>query len=120
MKYILVMSVLLMAVYNKTSSVLMPDSEKNLILDPVESWQGQTPSTSDVMIGIRHAKHLKVREVLINNIAYKGNYSFDGETLKLRALSRHQNFRRGANFVELIWNNGESFMTVVKYNRVRG
>ena len=114
MKYILLLSVLLMAVYNKTSSVLMPDAAKNFILDPVEAWQGQTPSSKDVLIGIRYAKNLRISEVLVNNEIYHGDYSFDGETLKLQGVKSSKNFRNGANFVELVWNNGDSFLTVVK------
>ena len=118
MKYILLLSVLLMAVYNKTSSVLMPDAAKSFILDPVETWQGQTPSSSDVLVGIRYAKNLRVSKVLVNNQAYKGSYSFDGETLKLQGVKTSANFRNGANFVELVWNNGESFITVIKSRKV--
>ncbi len=117
MKYIILLSVLLMAVYNKTSSVFMPDAAKNFILDPVESWQGQSPSSKDILIGIRYAKKLRISKVLLNNETYTGDYSFDGETIKLQGVKASENFRNGANFVELVWNNGDSFLTVVKARR---
>ena len=83
-------------------------------MDPVESWQGQSPSSRDIMIGIRYAKNHKIKNLKINNIDYSGDYQFDGEVLKLIKIKNSDSMRDGANFIEVNWDDGESFMTVVK------
>ena len=115
-KYAALIFFLFITFVNRAGLLFGSSKQGQLKLDPIESWQGQSPSSKDILIGIRYADKLKVKEIKLNDRTYKGEFNFDGEVLKLIKVKNDKSLRRGANFLEVTWNDGESFITVVRRN----